>query len=165
MTDVKELQRKLAEVYRSHAASTALLTEKERKFNEENAMLIATVNGGEIAIKDLRAQISEIVLNQFLADGTRPEYPLSITVRQTPTIFDAEELKDWCLSNMPDLVIVNDKAVKDYVRREGRIAYANGEILAGFKEVPTLVAGETTLKSWLDEIEYEERDYNGNHGE
>lgn len=156
MSDLEQLKRRLAELYASQRVTSKQLFEKERQFRMENLHLIAIVESGAEEIKTVRDEIAEIVINAFINDGVRPEYPLNIAVKKSPAIFDEEELHKWLMNNMPDLLMVNEKAVKAYVKQEGRITYPSGEILAGWKETPTLVAGETAMISWLDGVEFEE---------
>lgn len=149
--------RTLAELVRTNEALDKEYAEAEATFKFQYKNLIAAREKAKKDIEAARAVLEIEATEKWLQEGVKPEPPLGLQIRRTPTLYNTEALYDWAWNNMPELLRLDEKATKAYVEHEGvRILSPDGEVLAGMQERPTLVAGAKTLITWLEELEWSE---------
>lgn len=157
MANLNSLQRQLAEAYDHLRRDEREYAERKAEFDKVNLRLTCAISDKKTLIESLREQISGIILEQFMTDGTRPDYPLAIQVRSTPRIYDPQNVMRWAFVNEEfSFFKLDEKVVKDYLKDSHRIVDEVGEVLASMVEEPIPQIGEKTLLSWMQEQSYVE---------
>lgn len=156
MSNLDNLITTLALIYEDKQAVDRAYESAMQDFKLKNAEVIRRREKLNEQVDKFREEILEEALQT-------DELPSQIQIqwRDTPIIYEPSDLYSWAIDNMiQELLKVDEKAVKEYVKENGGIVDSNGIVLAGMQKKPVLIAGENILLAWLEEIRF-----NQNHSE